>query len=343
MNGKKEEERKKTGKDLALPPSLVEEVEKGRTIVKTEIPYVTALQVQKPRNIDQVIEAIKVECEFGGDDFYYGWTLERGKSVGKRIEGGSIGLATSLARAYGNVFLPVTMQETPEAYLFTATFIDLETGFNLQRIYRTDRKGEIPGAYEPARKEDIKFQIGQSKAIRNVILNGGIPRWLVNRAVKWAKEAVINNITQEGLAKATTNAIDYFAKNGIKVKDLIDYIGRPKTNWTAENLANLRGMAQRLKEEDISSEQLLTEMREARKEEPVDVEKILKGKKDKPAKPEKKVKAGKQKAETFYCENPKCKREVPLVDAEASKDEFNGRVLCFDCQVEERSKNAQKF
>lgn len=338
MNG---EEKKKTEKGLVVSPEEI--IKEGRTVVKTEIPYVTALNVQKPRDLDLVEKAVRRECEFGGDDFYYGWTLQRGKSVGKKIEGGSIGLATSLARAYGNVWIPVTMQETEEAFLFTATFIDLESGFNIQRIYRADRTAELPGQYEPARKEDIKFQIGQSKAIRNVILNGGVPKWLVNKAVKWAKDAVINNITKEGLAKSTATAIGFFAKLGIKEKELIDYIGEPKMNWTAETIAQLRGMAQRLKEEDISSEQLLAEMKEAKKEEPVDVEKILKGKKkeDKPAKAGKKVKAGKQKVEVGLCENPKCKREVPLADAEASKDEFKGRILCFDCQVEERSKNVE--
>lgn len=332
MNGEK---KKVVGKDLIVPPE--ELISEGKTLVKTEIPYVTALQVQKPRDIDQVIDAIKRECEFGGDDLYYGWTLQRGKSAGKKIEGGSIGLATSLARAYGNVWIPVTMQETEEAFLFTATFIDLETGFNLQRIFRTDRTGDIPGEYEPARKEDIKFQIGQSKAIRNVILNGGIPRWLVNSAVKWAKDAVINNITKEGLAKATANAIDFFAKNGIKEKDLIDYIGAPKTNWTAENIAHLRGIAQRLKDEDISPEQALAEMKEAKSEEPVSVEKILNGKnkKGKPAKTEAKKKepAGKQKVEIFHCENPKCKVKVPPGEVEESKKEFDGLILCFDCQM----------
>lgn len=333
----KEGEEKKVGKDLIVPPE--ELIVEGKTLVKTEIPYVTALKVQKPRDIDQVIEAVKRECEFGGEDFYYGWTLQRGKSVGKKIEGGSIGLATSLARAYGNVWIPVTMQETEEAFLFTATFIDLESGFNIQRIFRTDRTADLPGQYEPARKEDIKFQIGQSKAIRNVILNGGVPRWLVNSAVKWAKDAVINNITKEGLAKATANAIDFFAKNGIKEKDLIDYIGVPKTNWTAEAIAHLRGMAQRLKEEDISPEQALAEMKEAKSEEPVNVEKILNGKdkKNKPAKAGKKVKAGKQVAKTFPCENPECQAKVTDDDAKYSEEEFKGAIFCTDCQILARS------
>jgi len=313
----------------------------GKALVKTGTPYITAVFVQKPRDLDKIDEAVKRECQFGGGSFFYGWTLKRGKSAGKRIEGGSIGLATSLARIWGNVAIPVTVQETEDMWLFTASFIDLETGFNIQRVFRYDRTFELPGEYDSARKEDMKFQIGQSKAIRNVILNGGIPKWLVDGAVRLAKLAVVKEITKHGLAISTKHIIEFFAEHNITVKMLVGYIDQPRASWTAETIAHLQGIQQSILDKQVSPEEIRADMMEKQEEEPVSVEKILNGKnkESKPAKTEAKKKepAGKKKAKTFPCENPKCQLEVSDEEARYSEQEFNGAIFCTDCQVLARS------
>ena len=331
-------EKREKGGEIIVPE---EPLLKGKALVKAGTEYATAIFVQKPRNIDAIVEAVKRECQFAGEKFYYGWKFERGKSAGKTVEGGSIGLATSLARLWGNVAIPVIVEETLDRWMFTPTFIDLETGFNIQRVFRFDRAAELPGEYDVVRKEDMKFQIAQSKAIRNVILNGGIPRWLVDSAVKWAKQAVISNINKEGLAKATEQALKFFEKYGIKEKDLIGYLGQPKANWTAEQIAYLRGIAQRLKDEEITVEEILAEMAEVQQQQAVTVDEILKGK-GKGAKPaksggKKKEPASKKKAKTFPCENPECQAEVPEDKVKYSEEEFNGAIFCTKCQVLARS------
>jgi len=331
------EKGKEKGGEITVPemPLL-----RGQALVKAGTPYVTAVFVQKPRNLDKVLEAAKTECQFGGANFYYGWTIKRGKSAGKKIEGGSIGLATALARIWGNVATPITVEETEDCWMFTATFIDLETGFTNQRLFRYDRTGDLPGQYDDARKENIKFEIGQSKAKRNVILKS-LPVWLVDGAVKLAKLAVVKDINKEGLAKATKRIVEFFAGQGITDKLLVNYTGQPKASWTAEIIAHLQGIQHSIEDKQASPEEIRADMMEKQEEEPVSVEKILNGKnkESKPAKTEAKKKepAGKKKAKTFPCENPKCQLEVSDEEARYSEQEFNGAIFCIDCQVLARS------
>lgn len=330
----KEREEKKG--EIVIPKKPLLE---GKALVKAGTEFATAVFVQKPRNLDKVLEDIKRECEFGGDSFYYSWTLKRGKSIGKKIEGGTIGLAIALARIWGNTATPITVVETEDCWMFTATFIDLETGFTNQRLFRYDRTGDLPGQYEDARKENIKFEIGQSKAKRNAILSS-LPVWLVDGAVKLAKQSVMRNISKEGLAKATKRIVEFFAEHNIPDKLLVNYIGQPKASWTAETIAHLQGIQKSIEDKQVSPEEVRADMVEKEKEEPISVEKILKGKKkeDQPAKTEgkKKEPAGKKEAEIFHCENPQCGTEVPTDQVEDSKKEF-GKILCFDCQMEMRS------
>lgn len=147
--------------------------------------YTTAIAVQQPRSLPLIEKKLLEECDQAGEDFFYGWGS--GKN---RVEGPSVGLANSAVRIYGNCaveMLPI--QDTRDSWIFTASFIDLETGFTLQRQFRQSKRWTVHGKFDEARKEDIRFQIGQSKAVRNVVLNA-LPKWLITRAVDRAKGGV---------------------------------------------------------------------------------------------------------------------------------------------------------
>jgi hypothetical protein len=145
--------------------------------------YVTAVAVQKPRTLPGVQKRLEEEATLAGERFYYGWGAGK-----ERIEGPSVKLALAAVRCWGNCsveLLPV--QETADAWIFTAAFVDYETGFTLQRQFRQAKKWAVFGRHDEARKEDIRFQIGQSKAIRNVVINA-IPVGLTDRAMDVAKD-----------------------------------------------------------------------------------------------------------------------------------------------------------
>jgi hypothetical protein len=184
--------------DLSLNPYNNPNYTNGA--IQTKNRYVTAMQVIKPRNLNRVISKCVEEASIAGEEFLYSW-----KQGGNIIEGLTIGAALSIVRNFGNSFVDVEIEERESAYIFTAYFCDLETGFNLSRSFRQNKASpktkQGKDIYEGERGTDIIFQIGQSKAIRNVILNA-VPRWLATKVLDEAKNNAMATINNMGEVKA---------------------------------------------------------------------------------------------------------------------------------------------
>lgn len=241
----------------AMTPELVpagtpeDMVRDGHTLTKIAAGYQTAVAVQRPRNLDRIVAAMERECEYAGEAFYF--QMQFG---GTRIEGGSIGLAYALAREWGNcVVLVDDVRETDDAILFAPTFVDLERGVTIQRAFRQRKGGAVHGKFDPERKQEIAFQIGQSKATRNVIFSA-VPRWLVDHCIERAKEAVGQKINAEGLVKAGENCVAAFRELGVDEKRLIGKVGKPRTEWTSRDIVNLRGDYRAIKTGEMSVAEL---------------------------------------------------------------------------------------
>ena len=116
-----------------LEAEVIEPVAGGA--IQTKTSYTTAMQIIRPRNLTVVTQRVLEEASIAGDEFYYSWS-----QGGSTIEGLTVGAAMAIARNMGNCAVPVTVEETKDTYIFTATFIDLETGFNLQRSFRQNKK-----------------------------------------------------------------------------------------------------------------------------------------------------------------------------------------------------------
>ncbi len=196
----------------------------GGAMQRIESKYVTAVAVQKPRSLPAVARRLEEEATLSGESFYYGW------GAGKdQIEGPSVKLAMAAVRCWGNCSVEMMpMQETSDSWIFTASFIDYETGFTLQRQFRQAKGWVVHGKFDAARKDDIRFQIGQSKAVRNVILNA-IPSGLIDRAMEVAKDGArqkligfIEKIDKQqgkkgaGLIQAVDMVLSGLAKYGAK-------------------------------------------------------------------------------------------------------------------------------
>lgn len=169
--------------------------------------YATAIGVQRPREIPDVQRRLLQEAALGGTDFFYGW------GAGKdHIEGPTIDLAQAAGRCWGNCAVELApVQETTDAWFFTAYFIDLETGFTLARQFRQSKTSIVYGKHDAERKTDIRFQIGQSKATRNVILNA-LPTSLINQAMEKAKAGVREQIEQYVKKNGIVSAIEAITK-----------------------------------------------------------------------------------------------------------------------------------
>lgn len=211
----------------------------GMQQIKTQ--YATALSVQKPRELATVEKRCLQEADLAGESFFYGW------GAGKdRIEGPSIDCAMSLIRSYGNCAVELRpVIDMIDAWVFTAAFVDLETGFTLERQFRQSKRWTVHGKHDEARKEDIRFQIGQSKAIRNVVLNA-LPKWLSSKMVDKAKAGVRLSIEKligaSGLEAVVKTVATRVGKFGVTEKQLLAKFGRSTLlALTLEDLVIVKG------------------------------------------------------------------------------------------------------
>lgn len=209
--------------------------------------FSVAQHVQKPRVLAQVERKFVEECNMGGESFYYGWAAGNG-----RIEGASHRLALSLARCWGNcVVEQLPMQEANDAWIFTSAFVDLETGFTLTRQFRQSKRWKVHGSlddpkakgYDPERAMDIRYQIGQSKSARNVVL-AALPEWLVEKGVDESKKGVRQRlekkIAADGLAKVQETLTQEFKKHGVTLEMILAKTARAKiTGLTKDDLVML--------------------------------------------------------------------------------------------------------
>jgi hypothetical protein len=213
----------------------------GQPVQQVRTSYATAVAVQKPRLMNDVARRIKDEARHAGEDFYYGW------GVGKdSIEGPSVKLALALARCWGNCAVEaLPVQDTPDAWIFPAAFVDLETGFTLTRLFRQSKQWTVHGRMDGERKDDVRFQIGQSKAVRNVLLNA-LPASLIDAALREAKAGVRAKIEEfikaNGLPKAVDILLKALAKYGVKEKAVLGKMDvADKKALSLEHLVTLRG------------------------------------------------------------------------------------------------------
>lgn len=220
-----------------------EALNQGKAIQVVQTPYQTAVAIQKPRNLREVEKKCLDEAALAGDTCYYGWGS--GKD---RIEGPSISCAMIALRNFGNCAVasrPVI--ETPTAFIFTSAFIDLETGVTYERQFRQSKKSIVYGKHDEARKEDIRFQIGQSKADRNAVLRA-VPSWLTDKMVEEAKAGVreqierfVNDPKKGGIEAARKRAFDALSKYGVKIEQIEIKLDKKYAAWDIECLVILQG------------------------------------------------------------------------------------------------------
>lgn len=190
-------------------------IPQGQTIQRVQTPYATAISVQKPRDLDLVRRAVLKEAKLLGDHGFYGWGAGKDK-----IQGPSVKMANMLGRLWGNsALLARSIQDLGDSWVFTSAFVDLETGYTMERQFRMSKKFTIYGKHDDERKDDMRFQIGQSKANRNVVLNV-IPEWLIDEAMQTAlaggREKLEKMIEEDGIEHVRDGVFKSLAKSGIK-------------------------------------------------------------------------------------------------------------------------------
>jgi hypothetical protein len=217
------------GVNLPIQSFPMMPMQMGGGMVQSRTPYVSAMQVLKPRKIDDVERSILRQAVLLGEEAFYGWGSGKG-----RVEGGSIDLAMTMINAYGNaVIVPDSVQETSEAWIFTHVFVDLETGVSTPRQWRESKRSIVDGNFDKERKDTIRFGRGQSKNIRNAILRA-MPKWLVNKAIEEAKRGARDKmekfIRDKGLAAAQSYTLQQLKRYGVNDEQILEKMGKAKIN-----------------------------------------------------------------------------------------------------------------
>jgi hypothetical protein len=197
-----------------------------------------AVDVAVQRDEARILQKLKALAAAAGDDWYYRFPVRKKGGGQDWIEGASIKLANDVARIYGNCDVDCRAQDLGDSWLFYARFTDFETGYTLTRPFQ-QRKSQGSLKTDSDRALDIAFQIGASKAIRNVVVNA--LQTFSDFAFSEARNSLVTKIGQnlDGWRGRTVQGIANIPVDLVRVEAVI---GRPAKDWLAPDIARIVAM-----------------------------------------------------------------------------------------------------
>ena len=202
---------------------------------------VCAQEVAHKRNEAQIKAQLTQLAAWAGEDWFYRFPVKKAEGGQDWIQGPTIKLANNVARVFGNNETQVREIDVGDAWVFYARFTDIETGFSMERAFRQRKGQQSMRTKDAGRAQDIAYQIGQSKAIRNVIVNSlGI---YVDFAFEEAKNSLVDKIGKN-LEGSRQRAIQRVAEAQIELMRVERAIGRAAKNWLAPDIAQIVAMLQ---------------------------------------------------------------------------------------------------
>jgi hypothetical protein len=193
-----------------------------------------------PRDDAAVLRKISALGNAAGEDWYYRIPFKDNKT-GKTtwVEGPSIKLANDVARIYGSCDVDTWVSnEGIDYWEISARFIDLESGFALTRLFRQRKGAARVGGGDAARNQEISFQIGTSKAIRNVVVNA--LQTYADYAYEQARSALVTKIGKD-VDKWRERAVERVSAM-VALPRVEAVIGRPARDWLAPDIAKVVAM-----------------------------------------------------------------------------------------------------
>jgi hypothetical protein len=199
-----------------------------------------AIAVAVHRDESRVLARLKALAAAAGADWYYRFPVKNRKTgTVEFIEGPSIKLANDVARLYGNAEIDCRAQDVGDSWLFHARFVDLETGYSLTRPFQQRKSGGRIGGADDERRLDIAFQIGASKAIRNVVVNA--LQTFSDFAFDEAREALVDKIGKD-LGQWRKRTVERLAERKVELGRVEQVIGRVAAEWLAPDVAKVIAM-----------------------------------------------------------------------------------------------------
>lgn len=218
------------------------------TMRRVQTGYVTAVSVQQPREAKALAKRAAQEAQLMGEDYFYSWPVTdtdpvTGEKKKKMVIGESIDAALMLMRCWGNCAYEVHLvEETDKKWTLSVPFIDLETGTTTPRLYQIGKE-DPPGKFDRARWDDMVFQKGQSKAIRNSIC-GSLPTWLKKRCMAAARKAAEKDVAPaDRLKQERDELIERARKLGLNGDQLRQRMnGVSVANYSPQDIVTMRSL-----------------------------------------------------------------------------------------------------
>lgn len=215
----------------------------GEVVLEFQHSVISAQKVAVYRDEGRVMQKMRALAARNGEKYYYSWEVnDRANQRKTTVEGPTIKLANDMAREYGNCIIDIRALDMGDHWMFFARFTDLETGFSMTRPFQ-QRKAQNTGMKDRDRAMDIVFQIGASKAIRNVVVNSlsSYAEYMVEEA----KKALVDWVEKNG-EKAVAWIASTAEAHSIDFKRIEAVVGRITSQWTARDkarvMAELRGI-----------------------------------------------------------------------------------------------------
>jgi hypothetical protein len=213
-------------------------VARAPTIADSIVP-IGAQPVAVMRDDQKILQKISVEAAAASDNWFYRFPVRSKESGQAWIEGASIKLANSIARIYGNNSIETRVLDYGDSWLFLSRFSDFETGFSMERAFQQRKSQTSLKTKDYERQQDIAFQIGQSKAIRNVIVNA--LGTLCDYALEQARNSLVERVGKD-LDGWRQRTIDAIARMPLDLRRVERVIGRTAKDWLAPDVARVIAM-----------------------------------------------------------------------------------------------------
>lgn len=267
--------RKEFGGSLATlaTPETASSAAAAQAKAMVEARYVMALR--NPRNLDQVRQDLMAECKrpaFANNKS--AWYI---KPIGDGVEGLGIRFVEVALRCMKNILVETTMifeDDTKEIYKVTVTDLESNLTYPLDvRVSKTVERSKpmSDGSYISVRKnsygrdvftipgtdDELLNKRGAliSKAIRTLGLRV-VPGDMQDEAETIIKKIRLNEAAVDPGAERKRIA-DGFAEIGVKVSELVDYIGHSLDTCSPAELVKLRGVYGAIKEGDATWKEVM--------------------------------------------------------------------------------------
>jgi hypothetical protein len=191
------------------------------------------------RDEQKILQKLAAIGAAAGSDWLYRFPVKTKDGGQDWIEGPSIKLANDVARIFGNNINEVREIDVGDAWVFYARFTDIETGFSMERAFRQRKSQSSMKTKDADRQLDIAYQIGQSKAIRNCIVNS--LQIYADYAFEQARNSLVEKIGKD-IGAWRERTVQGIAKIPVDLHRVERVVGRAAKDWLAPDIARVVAM-----------------------------------------------------------------------------------------------------